>query len=121
MVRSSKRLIASCCRLGELLALTWRDVDLACGTILVSSTLHRVDGEYRRRTPKTATSQLALALPSEGREAVRRQKAQQTTWWEAAGDAGQSSGLVFTGRTGRPLHHSVVTHALRRECQRLGI
>ena len=113
--------IASGCRLGELLGLTWLDVGDDGEAIQVVRTLHRVEGEYRVGTTKTSASDRRVSLPSEGVAALLAQKQQQAKWWAEVGDDWEHWGLVFTGKTGRPLHRSVVAHALKRECRRLGI
>ena len=113
--------IASGCRLGELLGLGWRDVSLDEGTMRVTKTLQRVKGSYQLGTPKTVNGERTLTLPQEAVAALREQKRQQVQWWQEAGQEWEIWGLVFTGKTGRPLHRSVIAHALRRECQRLGV
>lgn len=105
-------------RLGEALALTWADVGLGVA-VTVSGTLHRLDGVPIVTTPKTASSVRTVMVPPEVTAALRRQKAQQDAWRE--GDGWQDSGFVFTGKTGQPLRHSTVQHALKRECARLGL
>ena len=57
-------------RIGELLALDWKDFDLKSGTLSVDKTCHYYanrDGEYGRRIgpPKTQTSMRVIILPSQ--------------------------------------------------------
>lgn len=107
-------LIASGCRLGELLALRWQDVDLEGGSITVTRTLQRVAGQVVEGEPKTASGARTVALPAEALQVLRQQRGRQVL-------AGMAADLVFANRKGRPLHHSTVEHALRRECARLGL
>ncbi len=54
-------------RVGELLALTWQDVDFAAGTLRVNKSCRdRWGGGYRKRidTPKTAHSHRVIPLPA---------------------------------------------------------
>lgn len=113
--------VCSGCRIGELLALTWEDVDWNTRRIHIHASLQRVDGHYLIGEPKTAESCRTITLPPEALAALDAQKIQQSEWQEAAGNAWASWGLVFTGETGSPLHRSVVAHALKQECKRLGI
>lgn len=114
-------LVASGCRLGEALALTWQDVDLGAGVLSVSKTGQHVRGVWTVTTPKTKAGHRVVSLPAEAVAALRRQRAQQAEWHLRAGSAWQDSELVFTGGNGKPLHASVVSHAMRKECDRLGL
>jgi len=107
-------LLASGCRLGELLALAWQDVDLDTGSIFVGETLQRVGGRVVTGEPKTASGRRSVTLPVEAVQVLRQQRGRQVL-------AGLATGLVFPNTEGKPLHHSTVEHALRRECDRLGL
>ena len=109
------------CRLGELRALAWDDVDLEAGTVCVAKTLERIQGVWSITDPKTKSGIRTVALPPEGVTALRTQKTQQAEWRAQAGDDWREWGLVFTQWTGEPLHGATVAHGLKRECQRLGI
>jgi integrase len=114
-------LMATGCRLGEALALGWDDVNLDGAVMTISRTLHRIDGEWVLDTAKTDSSARTIALPAVAVDAVRRQVQQQAAWRESAGSEWEAWGLVFTGKTGKPLFASTIQHALKRECARLGI
>lgn len=115
-------LAASGCRLGEALGLAWQDVDWERGTVTVRQSLQRVGGMWTFQPPKTKAGERTLALPPWGLAALKRQRAQQARWRLRAGATWRNEwGLVFTQRDGSPLHGPVVAHALRRECERLGL
>lgn len=115
-------LVATGCRLGEALGLTWEDVGWQGSTVAVRRALQRVDGEWLLQEPKTRASERTLTLPPEGMRVLRRQRAQQAEWRLRAGARWDNErNLVFTGQDGRPLHQATVTCALRQECQRLGL
>lgn len=111
--------IATGLRSGELCALTWQDMD--ADRLSVGATMHRLNGEYVRHAPKTDAATRTVSLPDVAIAALRRQRAQQAAWRLRAGDTWQGAGLVFTGKTGRPLNRAVITHALQRECARLAL
>lgn len=106
--------VCSGCRLGELLALTWADVDLKAGTLTITKSAQRVDGERVVTTPKTRAGTRTISLPRDAVDALRR----QATWRLQQGKGGE---LVFTSRAGRPLAHSAVEWSMARECTRLGL
>ena len=112
-------LLASGCRLGEALALRWCDV--TGDMVGVARSGQYIEGEWTVTTPKTRAGTRTLKLSAEGTVALRRQRAQQAQWRLSAGAAWQSTELVFTGATGKPLQRSVVASALRRACAALGV
>jgi len=113
--------IATGCRIGELLALTWEDIDWNADSLSISKTIQRIDGEYVVSSPKTQRSERTISLPQEAIAALKRQRAQQAARQLKAGDKWENFGLVFTGRKGRPLCKTVAGQGLGRECERLSI
>ncbi|MEM3484054.1 MAG: site-specific integrase [Candidatus Methanomethyliaceae archaeon] len=106
--------IATGCRLGELLALRWGDVDLKVGTITISSTLSWVEGGPVFEAPKTPAANRTLALIPGALDILRSTRGKH--------EYETPDFLVFMGpKSGAPIHPSVVSHALRRECRRLGL
>jgi integrase len=115
-------LLASGCRLGELLALSWQDVDFAAGVIRITKTLQRVGGEYILGEPKTEAGRRTIALPAEAMVVLKAQRGRQAVARLQLGEAWRNQyDLVFTAPTGAPLHRATVAHALRRECERLSL
>ncbi len=112
-------LIASGCRLGEAMALTWQDVDFEAGTLHVCKTLQRVNGTLIIGEPKTRAGERVIALPQEVVQVLKQQKGRQILA-QAQGWRNVYN-LVFPSPAGLPLQRSVVSHCLRRECQRLGL
>ncbi len=115
-------LLAGGCRVGELLALTWGDVDLNAGTLHIAKTLQRLAGQIAIGDPKTEAGERTIALPAEAVRVLKAQRGRQALQRIQAGDGWQNDhDLVFTGLAGQPLHVSTVEHALQRECRRLGL
>jgi integrase len=94
-------------RLAEMLALTWDDVDLEAGTVTIDATLQRVDGEWQRRTTKTAKSRRTVSLTPRAIAALRPKR--------------RLHGLVFTTAKGMPLHGSNLPKILHAHTDRLGL
>ena len=113
-------LLGTGCRLGEALALRWDSVGLGVA-VTVDGTLHHIDGDWVIGEPKTPNAVRTVMLPAAVTDALQRQKTQQETWQETAAHDWHDGGFVFTGKTGKPLHRSVPAHAIKRECERLGL
>ena len=107
-------LMATGCRVGEALALTWADVGFDDSCIRIDKTLQRLGGEWVTGRPKTAAGERTIALPAEAVAVLRQQRGRQVL-------QGIAGDLVFANLAGGPLHTSTVAHALRRECDRLGV
>lgn len=91
-------------RRGEALGLHWRDVDLAAGTIKVTSTLGRVDNELTITPPKTARSRRTVPVSPAVVTLLKAQRAAQAAERLHAGDQWRGTeGLVFTTELGTPV------------------
>lgn len=99
-------------RQGELLGLTWADVDLdhANGArLFVRHQLQRVGGAGLATTePKTSTGRRMVPLGALAVSAFQRQRARQGRLRLAAGDKWRDTGLVFTGAHGQGLDGGAV-------------
>lgn len=115
-------LIATGLRLGEALALRWDNVSPDRTALTIAGTLYYSGGgQWIINTPKTPSAARVVALPPMITAALAVQRARQDAQRERAGGAWQEHGLIFTGEIGRPLYHSTIQHALKRECARLGL
>jgi len=94
-------------RLGEMLALTWDDVDLVTGRARIHSTLHRVEGAWERHAPKTEKSRREVILPPVAVAALSARR--------------RLHGLVFTTAKGYPLHGTNLPKELHKATDRLGL
>ena len=56
--------IGSGCRQGELLALTWDDLDAKAGTLTVRKALSKTKAGYVVKPPKTGQSRRSIRLPA---------------------------------------------------------
>ncbi|MFI7357429.1 tyrosine-type recombinase/integrase [Streptomyces avidinii] len=99
-------LISTGLRRGEVLGLTWSDVDLVGGQLRVRRNLQRIRRELIFGTPKTARSIRTVSLPKRCVEALLVHQKEQETARKVAGAkwqplAHQPGGLIFTTSTGR--------------------
>jgi integrase len=90
-------------RKGEVLGLTWDDIDFDASELTIGRQLQRVRGQLLHRETKTEGSDTTLPLPSICLAALRLRRAEQD---EAEGRAGQrwrSTNLIFSTRYGTPI------------------
>jgi integrase len=115
--------VGSGLRLGEIVALSWDDVDMEDRKLTVRRTLARAyGGGYDFAEPKTKRSRRTVMLPALAVDALRRQKARQAGMRLAAGSAWQDRrNLVFTDAVGRPVVPDHVSKAFRSAADRLGL
>jgi integrase len=94
------------CRQGELLGLTWADIDLKAGTLSVRRSLSMTKAGFVLKEPKTAAGRRMVSLPPFVVEALTALKAE-------ALKAGQLAAPVFCTRTGGYLQRKNVLRAFR--------
>jgi integrase len=99
-------------RQGELMALSWRQVDMSIATLRVTGSLQRIDGKQEVVEPKTRGSRRAIALPP---FAVMALRAHASTWQSNAG------ALLFTNLDGTPLVGTVLTKQFQRILKAAGL
>jgi integrase len=113
--------LATGMRLGELLALKWRDVDLDGMGLQVRTTLQLVEGVYVFAEPKSKRSRRRIGLPQTAVEALRRYRARQAEERLRFGAAWADLDLVFTDTVGEPLNGITIMrssfHALLRRAE----
>ena len=103
-------------RQGELLGLSWDDIDWTAGTLTVRRTMARAwGGGSSCRRPRQAAAGARSTWPRVTIEALRREQREQAAAREAAGTAWQDTDrLVFTDAVGRPLYADRGTSRLPR-------
>ncbi|SFO52479.1 Phage integrase family protein [Pseudonocardia ammonioxydans] len=103
-------------RRGEVLGLTWSDVDLDAGTLRVRRTVQKLDGAFVFGEPKSARSRRILPLPVVCVDALSRQP--EINRGRAKGKAqrvpGQPTDLVFVSASGQPVDPRSVNRAFDR-------
>lgn len=110
-------------RQGELLGLTWHDVDLGDGRIHVRQTLHWATHKrtWSLAEPKTERSRRSLDLPTITLVALEEHRLRQNMESNLAGSLWEEHGFVFTTPTGRPLDGANVGHTFHRILDRAGL
>jgi integrase len=106
-------------RQGELLALTWKTIDLTMGTASVQRTQYRLGRRLLVKHPKSAKSRRVVALPDVLTDELRRLRDQRRKEQELVGDDHEDQGLVFCQLNGKPLHaNNIVRRDFRKIIER---
>jgi integrase len=113
-------------RPGELLGLTWDDVDFAAGVIRVRHCLKAVpDADGRRvlqlEDLKTERSRRTLALPAKVAESLRTLRAVQAADKLRLGHYYRDRGIVFCGNAGQGVQQQTARRGFRIRCRQVGI
>jgi integrase len=87
-------------RRGEAAAIRWKEVDLDKGTITVSGTISRLDGELVRTPPKTARSRRTISLTPAVVAQLKQHRAAQAAERLSAGGAWERTDAVFANEVG---------------------
>jgi integrase len=113
--------LATGMRLGELLGLTWEDVDLDDGVIRVERSLVPRHSEPVWQEPKTPRSRRKIPLDPVTVEVLRQWRKQQVQDRLKMGPAWHDYNLVFTTRDGKPQRESTVLRVLKRFADHAGV
>jgi integrase len=110
-------------REGELLGLTWGDVDFDHGTMTIWRTLvgRHQDGSPRFNETKTDKGRRTLSLDADALEALRLHRDRQQWDRQRLGEGYKDYGLVFASEVGTPLNPSNVIHRFKRALRRAGL
>lgn len=109
-------------RQGEVLGLTWANVDFQNGTMLIGQQLQNKrdgTGEYILLSPKNGKARRITPAPFV-MDILRQQKARQDDWKQAAGEVWEDSGLVFTNELGEHLATKTVYKAFKKVAAQIG-
>ena len=113
--------LATGMRSGELCALHWDDIDLDTGLLYIQHTLIRLDGEFRRDTPKMSGSERRIVLPEYIIELLKQHKKRQKMERFKAGGAWKALDAVFTNGAGNYLIGLDLNLRLKQVCKQAGL
>ncbi len=109
-------------RRSELLALAWREVDLAFGQLSVTRGLHHLkDGSYVFTEPKSARSRRTIALPPSVSLLLKEHKERRSLECALRGTVLKDEALVFGDCEGKPIRPNTVTRAWATLAAHLGL
>lgn len=108
-------------RKGEVLGLTWDDVDLDAAELTIGRQLQRVRGHLLHRETKTQASDATLPLPPVCMTALKQRRVLQDRAREAVGEAWTQTDLVFTTRSGDPIEPRNFNRYFDAQCTAAGV
>ncbi len=110
-----KTLLASGCRIGEVLALEWSDIDLKKGIISISKTLNRYQ---ETNTPKSKAGLREIDIDKATVSLLKQyKKRQQVQSWQL----GRSEGIVFTPFTTKYAYACLLRKRLQGHFKSAGV
>jgi integrase len=114
--------VATGARLGELLALTWADVDLDTGTLRIGRSRRVIRRRVQVKDPKTEAGKRPVALGPSTIAALRRLRAEQAQRRLLLGTGYDSeSDLVICKPDGRPYRPDSTSAQFRRFVDAIGL
>lgn len=105
-------------RVGELTALTWKDVNFIERYIDISKTMRWAKGSWEIGEPKTKTSRRRIPLTAEAVQILKNQKQQNV---RLRTRPIEFADFVFVNEKGNPIIATVYDFALKRQCKKCGI
>jgi integrase len=108
-------------RRGEVLGLSWEDVDLEEDLIHVDWQLQRMNGKLTRTQVKTDAGQRILPLLPIARDALLDLALWQSNNRRHTGNAWHETGYVFTTRTGQPVEPRDLVRSFERIIRHAGL
>ncbi len=90
-------------RQGEILGLSWNDIDFESGVLNVRNALQRVEKKLIKVEPKSASSRRPITLPAIAISVLCAHRARQQEEKEWSGEDWQDTGFVFTTSRGTPM------------------
>lgn len=109
-------------RLGELLALTWDDIDLRDGIITVNKALKGSGRAAYIDQPKTRSGYRTIMLPKHTVETLKAHRESQEEHIGKAGAAYTNKGIVFATKTGSYANgHNITKRTIKSICENAGL
>jgi integrase len=108
-------------RKGELLGLTWDDIDPEAGELTIGRQLQRVGRELLHRDTKTESSEATLPLPELCVSALRHHRSATADAREEAARFWRGGALVFATRFGSPIEPRNFNRYWDRRCEAAGV
>lgn len=109
-------------RRGEVLGLKWNAVDFTGNRIhICNNILYSPDVGVYESTPKTATSDRWVSLPTETMQLLRQYRAWQNAERLRLGEYYHDRGFLFAQEDGKPMHPDSITSWLAKFSKRHGL
>ena len=101
-------------RKGEILALTWADIDFDQDTVSITKSVSPVKGKLLIKAPKTKSSRRVVTIPHALTERLEQLRQAQDAYRAQVGDYWQGTeAWIFTQENGRMMHYATPYHTLQ--------
>ena len=105
-------------RKGEILSLTWDDVNFETSEVTINKSVVSHKGDMVSKAPKTKGSVRTITLPDNVMEMIKQHKAQQKTEADRLAGYWQDNNLLFTRDDGTMMGYSTPYQALKKVIKR---
>lgn len=105
-------------RKGELLALTWTDIDFKEDSVNINKAVSLVDGELVCKSPKTKNSIRRVSIPHFLTQRLQALKASQLRYRISVGDYWKGENWIFTQDNGRQMNYATPYHVFQETLKR---
>lgn len=105
-------------RLGELIALTWDDVDFTTNTISITKSTARTKDGMITKTPKTLSSIRKVTLPAATMKLLHKHKLEQVQYRFSLGSYWKGDNYLFIQEDGRQMDLATPNHSFKRIIRR---
>lgn len=101
-------------RKGEILALTWADIDFDQDTVSITKSASPVKGKILIKAPKTKSSRRVVTIPHSLTERLDQLRQAQAAYRAQVGEYWQGTeAWIFTQENGRMMHYATPYHTLQ--------
>ncbi|WP_066715694.1 tyrosine-type recombinase/integrase [Clostridium sp. Marseille-P299] len=100
-------------RKGEILALTWDDIDFNNNKIQINKSTAYANGKVITKDPKNLTSNRTIKLPKSVIELIKQHKLEQMEYRLSLGDQWINGNYLFTQWNGKQMHPSTPYHTFK--------
>lgn len=105
-------------RLGELIALTWNDIDFLQNTVSITKSTARTKDGMITGTPKTPSSVRTVTIPQETMKLLRKHKAEQARYRLSLGSFWNGDDHLFIQEDGKQMDISTPNHTFKKIIKR---
>lgn len=106
------------CRRGELIALTWDDINFETGALNISKSTILVNGKPMTKTPKTKTSVRIVSVPASVLNVARDYRKEQLQYRMAIGSKWEGENYIFIQWNGRQMYPDTPYNTFRKIIRR---
>lgn len=105
-------------RLGELIALTWDDIDFTRNTVSITKSTARTRNGLITKAPKTYSSIRTVSLAADTMALAKQYRHEQNLYRLSIGDKWQGNNYVFIQEEGRQMDISTPNHTFKKIIKR---